>query len=144
MQIDANKERISLGIKQLQGDAFADHTAANGKNAVVTGVVTDVTAKEAKVRLAQGVDAFLRSSEMSQDAVEDARHEIKTGDEITAKIINVDQRNRSIALSIKARMQQDEREAHEEYQRKQDAQTGPSQTVGDLVKTQLKDSDGEA
>lgn len=144
LQIDANKERISLGIKQLQGDAFADYTAANGKNAVVTGVVTDVTAKEAKVRLAQGVDAFLRSSEMSQDAVEDARHEIKTGDEITAKIINVDQRNRSIALSIKARMQQDEREAHEEYQRNQDAQTGPSETVGDLVKTQLKDSESEA
>ncbi|MCY3857545.1 MAG: 30S ribosomal protein S1 [Gammaproteobacteria bacterium] len=139
LQIDAGKERISLGIKQLQDDVFADYTAANGKNSVVTGTITEVTAKDAIVQLATGVDGTIRASEVGLEPVEDVRHHLKVGDELTAKIVNVDQRGRTISLSVKARLQQDEREAHAEYQRKQDEDSSRTETVGDLVKTQLEE-----
>ena len=141
LQIDASKERISLGIKQLQDDSFADYVAENPKNSVVAGVVTEVTAKDATVRLALGVEALLRSSDVALEPVEDIRHHLKSGDEIRAKIVNVDQRGRSITVSIRARLQQDEREAHAEYQKRQEEDTGPSETIGDLVKTQLDEKD---
>lgn len=141
LQIDAAKERISLGIKQLQDDTFADYTAVNPKNTVVEGVITEVTAKEAVVRLAEGVEARIRSSEIGLEPVEDVRHVLREEESISAKIINIDQRGRSISLSIKARLQQDEKEAHQEYQRKQEEATAPSQTVGDLLKSQLKESE---
>ena len=141
LQIDAGKERISLGIKQLQDDVFADYTAANGRNSVVTGTVTEVTAKDAIVQLATGVDGTLRANEVGLDPVDDVRHHLKVGDELTSKILNVDQRSRTIMLSVKARLQQDEREAHAEYQRKQDEESTRSPTVGDLVKTQLEEGD---
>ncbi|MYD44496.1 MAG: 30S ribosomal protein S1 [Gammaproteobacteria bacterium] len=143
LQIDASKERISLGIKQLQDDTFADFAAANAKNSTVSGTVQEVTAKDAIVSLAPGVDAVLRASEVSHDVVEDVRHHLKVGDEVTAKIINIDQRSHSISLSVKSRLQQDEREAHAEYQRQQDEATKPAETVGDLVKNQLAEGGSE-
>ena len=141
LQIDSSKERISLGIKQLQDDVFADYSAVNAKNSIVRGVVTEVTARDARVRLAPGVDGTLRASEISRDQVEDVRHELKAGDKVSALVVNIDQRSRTIALSIKARLQNDEREAHEEYQRKQDTESTRTATIGDLVKTQLRETD---
>ena len=91
------------------------------------------------MQLATGVDGTLRANEIGLEPVEDVRHHLKVGDELTAKIVNVDQRGRTISLSVKARLQQDEREAHAEYQRKQEEESSRSETVGDLVKTQLEE-----
>ena len=144
LQIDAAKERISLGIKQLQDDVFSDYTADHGRNSIVTGNVIEVTTKDAVVQLATGVSGTIRASEVSLEPVEDVQHSLSVGDEVTAKITNVDQRNRTIALSIKARLQQDEREAHAEYQKRQEETAKPRETVGDLIKTQLDESNAAA
>ena len=143
LQIDSSKERISLGIKQLQDDSFADYTAVNPKNTVVEGTVVELTSKDALIQLSEGVQGRIRASEVALDAVEDVRHVLRENQTISAKIVNIDQRSRSISLSIKARLQQDEKEAHQEYQRKQEEDTAPSQTVGDLLKTQLKGEGAE-
>ena len=102
LAIDVEKERISLGIKQLSGDPFNNYTSANDKGALVSGVVKTVDAKGAVIELAPEVEAYLRASEISTDRVEDARIALKEGDTVSAMIINVDRKSRSINLSIKA------------------------------------------
>lgn len=138
LQIDASKERIGLGIKQLQDDSFADYTAEHPKNSVVEGVVVEVTAKDATVQLANGVQGRLRASEVALEPVEDLRHVLKENDSVSSKITSIDQRSRAISLSIRARLQQDEKDAHQEYQRRQEEDSAPTQTVGDLLKSQLR------
>ncbi len=109
LSIDAEKERISLGIKQLESDPFAEFAAANEKGTIVNGTVKSVDAKGAVVELAEGVEAQLKVSELSAERIEDATSILKEGDAVEAKIINVDRRNRVISLSIKAKDQAEEK-----------------------------------
>jgi small subunit ribosomal protein S1 len=106
-----DRERISLGIKQLDSDPFTTFVSMNDKGQVVTGKVKTVDAKGAEIDLGQDIMAYLRASEISRDRVEDARNVLKEGDEITAVVVNVDRKTRNIQLSIKAKDAADESEA---------------------------------
>ncbi|NLD53694.1 MAG: 30S ribosomal protein S1 [Burkholderiaceae bacterium] len=109
--IDVERERISLGIKQLEGDPFTNFASTHDKGAVVSGTITSVDARGATVQIEPEVDGYLRASEISRDRVEDARMHLTEGSTIEAMIINIDRKNRSIALSIKARETADTAEA---------------------------------
>jgi small subunit ribosomal protein S1 len=111
LAVDAEGNRISLGIKQLQKDPFSDFTTANEKGAIVKGVVKAVDAKGATVELADGVEASLKASEIIRDRVEDASKHLTVGQEVEAKIISIDRKSRVISLSIKAKDEAEEREA---------------------------------
>ncbi|MBW9267017.1 MAG: 30S ribosomal protein S1 [Candidatus Thiodiazotropha sp. (ex. Lucinisca nassula)] len=139
LSVDPERERISLGIKQLAQDPFSTFVAANEKGSFVKGRVVEVDAKGAMINLAEGVDGYLRASELSRDRVEDARSVLKEGDEIEAKFIGVDRKNRSITLSIKAKDADEEAAAIKGYAR--DAATS-APTLGDLLKEQM-DNQGE-
>ncbi len=134
LAVDPERERISLGIKQLERDPFSSFVAEHGKGSVVTGTVASIDAKGANISLGDGVEAYLRVSELSRDRVEDARTVLNEGDTVEAKIINIDRKNRSISLSVKARETQDEQEAMRELNRQEGA---PSPTIGDLLKEQM-------
>ena len=136
LAIDAERERISLGIKQLEKDPFSAWLAAHPKNTIVKGIVTEIDARAATVDLGDGVLGSLRASEMARGRVEDARMMIKVGDEVEAKFTNVDRKNRSIALSIKAKEAHDEAEAMSSY--KSDAGAAPvGTTLGELLKEKM-------
>ena len=109
--VDVERERISLGIKQLDADPFTTFVSVNDKGATVTGTVKSVDAKGAEIDLGNDLTGYLRASEISRDRVEDARNVLKEGDEVTAVIINIDRKNRSIQLSIKAKDAADQQEA---------------------------------
>ena len=141
LQIEAERERIALGIKQLEKDAFSAFMEENGRGSVVSGLVTEVDAREARVKLADGVEGVVRASEISHDHIDDARHKLRVGTEIEAKIISVDVRYRYIGLSVKAREKDDEKFAHKEYQ-KQESERAQAVTLGDLIKSQM-DGDKE-
>ena len=138
LAIDADRERISLGIKQLDQDPFTDFVDQNDRGSIVKGVVAEVDVKEATITLAEDVEGVLKASEISVERVEDARHELNEGDEIELKVVNVDRKNRLISLSIKAREMADEKEAHREYQKAETAKPG-AKTIGDLIKAQMED-----
>ena len=134
LSIDPERERISLGVKQMEQDPFSNFVAANGKGALVKGVITEVDAKAATIDLGDGIEGTLRASELSRDRVEDARTILKEGDEIEAKFIGVDRKTRTINLSIKARDADDEAEAMKEY----GSDSAPAATtLGDLLKEQM-------
>ena len=136
LAIDAERERISLGIKQLEKDPFSGWLAAHPKNTIVTGTVTEVDARGAIVDLGDGVLGSLRASELARGRVEDARMMIKVGDEIEAKFTNVDRKNRTIALSIKAKEVHEEAEAVSSY--KSDSSAAPvGTTLGELLKKKM-------
>lgn len=137
LAIDVDRERIGLGIKQLDSDVLGDYTKANPKGSIVTGEVTEVDAKDATIQLAPDVQGMIKAAEISQDRVDDVRQALKVGESITAKIINVDLRNRVVWLSIKQSDQDSEAEAHREYQR-QTAEDSKSTTFGELIRSQLK------
>lgn len=111
LSIDVEKERISLGIKQLEGDPFTIYVASHDKNSIVKGVVKSVDAKGAIITLTDEVEGYLRASEMSRDRVEDIRSRVNEGDEIEAMIINIDRKSRSINLSVKTKIQEEEDKA---------------------------------
>ncbi len=136
LSIDAEKERISLGIKQLESDPFAEFAASNDKGTIVNGTVKSVDAKGAVIELAEGVEAQLKVSELSADRVEDATSILKEGDAVEAKIINVDRRNRVINLSIKAKDQAEEKAAISAVRNQEVEVAGPT-TIGDLIKQQM-------
>ena len=136
LSIDAEKERISLGVKQLDSDPFAEYAAANDKNTIVKGTVKSVDAKGAVVELAEGIEGTLKVSEISTDRVEDATTVLKVGDAVEAKIINIDRRSRAITLSIKAKDQADEKAAIAAV-RTQEVETAGPTTIGDLIKAQM-------
>ncbi len=140
LAIDPERERISLGVKQLDEDPFTVFVAENDKGAVVKGVVKEVDAKAAILTLADDVEGTLKASEISRDKVEDARNVVKEGDEIEAKITNVDRKNRAIMLSIKAKEIDEEKAAVKEHGNKVVEPTGPS-TIGDLIKAQIESKD---
>jgi len=137
LSIDPERERISLGVKQLERDPFAEFVAENDKGTIVTGKVIEVDAKGATIEIAEGVEATLKASEISRDRVEDARNVLKEGDEVEAKIIIVDRKNRNIALSVKSKDEVDEKEAMKAHREKEAETAGPT-TIGDLIKEQLK------
>lgn len=115
LAIDVDKERISLGIKQLSGDPFNNFISANDKGAVVTGTIKAVDPKGAVVQLADDVEGYLRASEISSDRVEDARNVLKEGESVTAMIVNIDRKSRNINLSIKAKDSADQQEAMQKF-----------------------------
>jgi len=134
LAIDVEKERISLGIKQLSGDPFNNYTSVSDKGSLVTGTVKAVDAKGATIHLADEVEAYLRASEISTDRVEDARNVLKEGDTVTAMIINIDRKSRAINLSIKAKDSSDQQDAMSKLQG--DAQSGTT-NLGALLKAKM-------
>jgi small subunit ribosomal protein S1 len=137
LSIDPERERISLGIKQLAKDPFSAYIAEHPKGSIVKGVVREVDAKGAIIDLGNGVDGQLRASDLSRDRVEDARLLLKVGEEVEAKFVNVDRKGRSISLSIKAKDIHEEQEAMQNY--RTDSPTGTS--LGDLLKEQISGQD---
>ncbi len=142
LAIDPERERISLGIKQLDADPFSDYVAINDKGTIVTGTVKEVDAKAAVITLSDDVEAILKASEISRDKVEDARNALKEGDEVEAKIISVDRKNRAISLSVKSKDVAEEKAAIKEHSTKAAEQVQPA-TIGDLIKAQMKSQDGQ-
>jgi len=143
LSIDVERERISLGIKQLEGDPFNAFVGANDKGAVVTGTVRSIDAKGAVVQLSGEVEGYLRASEVSRDRVEDIRARLKEGDQVTAMIINIDRKNRGINLSIKAKDVADESAAMQKLQAESAASTAGTTNLGALLKAKLDNKSGE-
>ena len=141
LAIDSNKQRISLGIKQLDNDPFQEYLTNHPKNSTVTGVISEVDERNALVTLAEKVNGLLNISEVSRDKVEDMRSSFRPNDEIEAKIVGYDKKNRTIKLSIKAKEETEEKEALETY--KKDEKENISKTsLGDLLKSKfVKDKD---
>ncbi|TPE48736.1 30S ribosomal protein S1 [Maribrevibacterium harenarium] len=138
LSIDAERERISLGVKQLEEDPFVAFVAENDKGAIVTGTVAEVDAKGAVVTLAEGVEAYLKVSEISRERVEDASTVLKAGDSVEAAITNVDRKARTIAISVKAKDASEEKAALKSHAEKQQAEVSGPTTIGDLIKAQLE------
>jgi len=140
LSVDPERERISLGLKQLDRDPFTDYTTANGRGTVVKGVIKEVQPKEATLELAEEVLGVLKASEVSVDRVEDARNVLKEGEEVEVKIISVDSKNRTIGLSIKSKDIEEERQTVREHQKQETDRAGPA-TLGDLIKAQMDKPD---
>ena len=136
LSIDAERERISLGIKQLSDDPFNSYLASNDKGSIVKGTVKEVDVKGAVIDLGDDIEGTMKVSDLSRDRVEDARNELNVGDEIEAKIINVDRKSRAISLSVKAKDISDEKEAVKAH-RKSETETSSPATIGDLIKAQM-------
>ena len=136
LSIDPERERISLGIKQLEDDPFNSFVGINDKGSIVTGKVVEIDAKGAVIELAEDVQGTLKASEISRDKIEDARNVLKLGDAVEAKIINVDRKNRVIGLSIKSKDVQEEKEAIKAL--KEETEAAPATTIGDLIKAQME------
>jgi len=136
LAIDTERERISLGIKQLEGDPFNNYASSHEKGAMVKGVVTAVDARGATISLGGDVEGYLRASEISRDRVEDARNHVKEGDEVEAMVINVDRKNRMISLSIKAKDTVETAEALQRMQAESGAASGTT-NLGALLRAKL-------
>ena len=140
LSVDPERERISLGVKQLDQDPFTDYTNVNDRGSIVNGTITEVEPKEAVIELAEDVSGVLKASEISVDRVEDARNVLNVGDAIEVKIVSVDRKNRTIGLSIKAKDIEDERQAVREHQKTETDRPGAA-TLGDLIKAQMDRQD---
>ena len=138
LAVDPERERISLGVKQMEGDPFNNYCAENGKGAVVSGVVTAVDAKGATIKLGEDIEGYLRAAEASRDRIEDARSVLKEGDTVEAKIMTIDRKNRKITLSVRAKDMERENEAVQEYTRKASVTTS---SLGDKLKEKLGQKD---
>lgn len=136
LAVDPERERISLGVKQMGDDPYAAFIAQNPKGSYVKGKIIKVEAKAATVELADGVEAVLRASELSRDRVEDVNNVLKEGQEIEAKIINVDRKNRIINLSVKAKDSEDEAAVMQDYSR---SNAPAAATLGDIMKEKLNE-----
>jgi small subunit ribosomal protein S1 len=143
LAIDVERERISLGIKQMEGDPFGGFAASHEKGAVVTGKVKSLDAKGAVIALEGDVEAYLKASEVSADRVEDIRNHLKEGDSVTAVIINVDRKNRGINLSIKALNKTEESAAMQKLSAESSANAGTT-NLGALLKAKMTGSKTEA
>lgn len=136
LSIDPERERISLGMKQLSDDPFSNYVTENDKGAIVNGVVKEVDAKGAVVTLGGDIEGYLKASEISREKVEDARNALNVGDEVEVKVINVDRKNRTINLSIKAKDVAEEKAAIKEHRKSESENIAPT-TIGDLIKAQM-------
>ena len=139
LSIDPERERISLGVKQLADDPFMNYVAEFEKGSIVQGKVLAVDAKAATVTLQEGVEGMLRASEISRDKVEDARNAVKEGDDIEVKIVSVDRKNRVLSLSVKAISIDEEKAAIKEHQTSDGADVSHG-TIGDLIKAEMDKS----
>lgn len=135
LSVDPERERISLGVKQLDQDPFSLYLGEHPKGTMVTGKVLEVDAKGARVDLGNGIEGYLRASELSRERVEDARSALNEGEDLEARVIGVDRKNRVVSLSVKAKEIHEEREAISDYARSEE---GGSTTLGDLLKEQMK------
>jgi small subunit ribosomal protein S1 len=143
LAIDVERERISLGIKQLDGDPFTNYVAVHDKGNIVKGTVKSLDAKGAVIALEGEVEGYLRASEVARDRVEDIRTHLKEGDGVTAMIINIDRKNRSINLSIKAKDHADETDAIQRVaQENQGANTGTT-NLGALLRAKMDSKTNE-
>jgi small subunit ribosomal protein S1 len=138
LTIDPERERISLGIKQLDHDPLSRFMADNPKGSIVKGTVTEIDARGALVELEGGITGQLRASELSRDRVEDARTVLKVGDVVEAKFTGLDRKNRVISLSIKAKEAHEEAEAVENYR---SSESASGTTLGDLLKERMGGGD---
>jgi small subunit ribosomal protein S1 len=138
LAVDVERERISLGIKQLDGDPFATFTSMNDRGALVTGKVKTVDAKGAEIELADDVLGYLRASEISADRVEDARSMLKEGDEVNAMVINVDRKTRQIQLSIKAKDNVDQQEAMQRISQGNERENAGTTSLGALLRAKME------
>ena len=136
LSVDPERERISLGIKQLDQDPFTDYTAVNDRGSIVKGKVIETDVREVVIELAEDVTGIMKASEISLDRVEDARTALAVDEEVEVKIINVDRKNRTIGLSIKAKDVEEERQAVRDHQKQESDRSGPA-TLGDLIKAQM-------
>jgi small subunit ribosomal protein S1 len=136
--IDTERERISLGVKQLDGDPFNNFTSVNDKGAIVTGTVKSVDAKGAVITLDGEVEGYLRVSEIARERVEDATSRLKEGDSVEAMIINVDRKTRNISLSIKAKDSVEESEAIRAHAKDENATNSGLAGLGALLKSKQK------
>ncbi|MCB2427404.1 30S ribosomal protein S1 [Methylophaga pinxianii] len=137
LAIDPERERISLGIKQLQDDPFSAYLSEHPRGTVVTGKVTAVDAKGATVELAEGVEGYVRVADISRERIEDASKVLNIGDEVEAKFTGMSRKDRTLTLSIKAKDDQEESEAVKEYSNVSSGNT----TLGDLLKEQMNQKD---
>jgi small subunit ribosomal protein S1 len=140
LSIDVERERISLGIKQLEGDPFTNFIAGHEKNSVVTGTVKSVDAKGAVIQITPETDGYLRASEFSRDRIEDLSKVLKEGDSVTAMVINVDRKNRSINLSVKAKDMAEETDAMKQIRTESAASAAGSTNLGALLRAKLDKS----
>jgi small subunit ribosomal protein S1 len=136
LAIDTERERISLGIKQLEGDPFTNYAGTYEKGVLVNGRVKSVEPRGAVIDLGNDIEGYLRASEISRDRVEDARNVLKEGEEVEAMVINVDRKNRSISLSIKAKDTVETAEAMQRMQAESGAATGTT-NLGALLRAKL-------
>lgn len=134
LAVDAERERISLGVKQMAQDPFSSYVAEHGKGTIVKGRIIEIEARAATIHLAESVDGIMRASEISRDQVDDARKVLKDGEEIEAMIVGVDRKRRVINLSIKAKESKDEATVLQEYKADNES---TATTLGDLLKEQL-------
>lgn len=137
LSVDPERERISLGIKQLEQDSFGDYVNAHPKGTIVTGKVDKVTVKAVKVILGDNIEGTIKSSEIARERVEDARNHIQEGDDVEAKIMAVDRKTRTITLSIKAKETQDEAQAIKDFNN-QSNNVSVTSSLGDLLKEKMK------
>ncbi|MDE2354668.1 MAG: S1 RNA-binding domain-containing protein, partial [Betaproteobacteria bacterium] len=136
LSIDVERERISLGIKQLSGDPFTNFTASHDKGSLVKGTVKSVDAKGAVIDLGDDIEGYLRASEVSRDRVEDLRSQMNEGDAVEAVVLNIDRKNRTINLSIKARDAVEENAAMQRVAAEAPANAGTT-SLGALLKAKL-------
>ncbi|NBP45337.1 MAG: S1 RNA-binding domain-containing protein, partial [Betaproteobacteria bacterium] len=141
LAVDVERERISLGIKQLDADPFTTFTSVNDKGSVVTGKVKTVDAKGAEIDLGEEILGYLRVSEISVDRVEDARNVLKEGDEVTTVIVNIDRKSRNIQLSIKAKDAADQQEAMASLN--QNTGNVGTTSLGALLRAKLDNTDNK-
>jgi small subunit ribosomal protein S1 len=137
LSIDVERERISLGVKQLDGDPFTGYISAHEKNSIVTGTVKSIDAKGAVIQLDPEIEGYLRASEVARDRVEDIRTHLKEGDSVTAMIINIDRKNRTINLSIKAKDMAEETEAMQKIAADKQQGSAGTTNLGALLKAKL-------
>ncbi|MFC6669600.1 30S ribosomal protein S1 [Marinobacterium aestuariivivens] len=140
LSIDAERERIALGVKQLEGDPFSDYVVAHGKGSVVKGTVTELDDRQATLQLAEGITGQLRIAEASRERIDSLHSLYKVGDEVEVSIINIDRRNRNIQLSVKQVDMQAEQQALKSMKQQPVETAGPT-TIGDLIKAQMNKSD---
>src|SRR3989344_711886 len=138
LAVDPERERISLGVKQLDGDPFTSFVTAHGKGSIVKGTVTSVETKGAVVKLADEVEGYLRAADIARERIEDARSALKEGDSVEAKITTIDRKNRKMSLSVRAKDVEEENEAVQEYARKGGSATS---SLGDKLKEKLGGQD---
>ncbi len=141
LAIDSERERISLGIKQLADDPFSNFIAENEKGGLIKGVVKEVDVKFATITLGEDIEGMLKASEVSQDKVEDVRSVLKVGDEIEARVIGTDRKNRVINLSIKAKDMAEEKAAIQDHKKQESDNAASPTTIGDLIKAQMESND---